>query len=212
MYHPGIYLERLRKIMKHSGQNNRCSCWTPYQCKSIPPSSLYPVTLLTAIKTSRLKGVTTGVIWIGDWIYWPLYVLYVIENSSVCTIYKFSVSTGFAEQIMPTLRILCYNGSLVTWTVVNLTTAKFKLLTFYRTAAQIAFKITPQQGPRRKHSPSIVVETCLPTATLHSNGRGTDHKKKHRSSIAVCVYIAGRYLGRAAVYRVTVEQLVCTPQ
>jgi hypothetical protein len=31
---------------------------------------------------------------------------------------------------MPILRILCYNGSLVTWTVVSLTTAKFKPLTF----------------------------------------------------------------------------------
>jgi hypothetical protein len=29
---------------------------------------------------------------------------------------------------MPVLRILCYNGILVTWTVVSLTTAKFKLL------------------------------------------------------------------------------------
>jgi hypothetical protein len=29
---------------------------------------------------------------------------------------------------MPILRILCYNGSLVTWTVVSFTTAKFKPL------------------------------------------------------------------------------------
>jgi hypothetical protein len=29
-------------------------------------------------------------------------------------IYKSSVSSGFAEQIRPVLRILCYNGSLVT--------------------------------------------------------------------------------------------------
>jgi hypothetical protein len=46
------------------------------------------------------------------------------------TIYKSSVSTGFAKQIVPILRILCYNGSLVTWTIVSLTTAKFKPLTF----------------------------------------------------------------------------------
>jgi hypothetical protein len=32
-----------------------------------------------------------------------------------CTTHKSSVSTGFAKQIMPLLRILCYNGSLVTW-------------------------------------------------------------------------------------------------
>jgi hypothetical protein len=44
--------------------------------------------------------------------------------------HKPSVSTGFAKQIMPILRILCYNGSLVTWMVVSLTTDKFKPLIF----------------------------------------------------------------------------------
>jgi hypothetical protein len=39
-----------------------------------------------------------------------------------------SVSPGFAKQIMSILRILCYNGSLFTWTIVSLTTAKFKSL------------------------------------------------------------------------------------
>jgi hypothetical protein len=38
------------------------------------------------------------------------------------------VSAGFTEQIMLLLPILCYNGSLVTWTVVSLTNAKFKPL------------------------------------------------------------------------------------
>jgi hypothetical protein len=37
------------------------------------------------------------------------HIQHVIENSSFCTIYKSSVSAGFAEQIM---RILRYNGSL----------------------------------------------------------------------------------------------------
>jgi hypothetical protein len=32
---------------------------------------------------------------------------------------------------MPFLRILCYNGSLVTWTIVSLTAAKFKPLMFF---------------------------------------------------------------------------------
>jgi hypothetical protein len=41
-----------------------------------------------------------------------------LKSSSFSTIRKSSVSTGFTEQIMPILRILCYNGSLVTWTVV----------------------------------------------------------------------------------------------
>jgi hypothetical protein len=47
-----------------------------------------------------------------------------------CTIYKSSLSPCFAKQIMPILLILCYNGSLVTWRVVSLTSAKFKLLIF----------------------------------------------------------------------------------
>jgi hypothetical protein len=38
---------------------------------------------------------------------------------------KSFLSTGFAKHIMAILRILHYNGSLVTWTVVSLTTAKF---------------------------------------------------------------------------------------
>jgi hypothetical protein len=49
-----------------------------------------------------------------------------IENFYFCTIYKSSVSAGFAKQIMPISPISCYNGSLVTWTVVSVTTAKFK--------------------------------------------------------------------------------------
>jgi hypothetical protein len=43
-------------------------------------------------------------------------------------LHKSSVSTGFTKQIMPVLSIWCYNGSLVTWTVVSLTTVKFKPL------------------------------------------------------------------------------------
>jgi hypothetical protein len=45
-------------------------------------------------------------------------------------IHKPSLSPGFAKQIMSSLLILCYNGSLVTWTVVWLTAAKFKPLIF----------------------------------------------------------------------------------
>jgi hypothetical protein len=41
-----------------------------------------------------------------------------------------SVNSGLAKQIMPVLRIFCYNGSLVTYTAVSLTAAKFKPLTF----------------------------------------------------------------------------------
>jgi hypothetical protein len=58
------------------------------------------------------------------------YIQHVIENSSFCTIYKSSISTGFAKQIMPILRILCYNGSVVILTVVSLNTVNFKPLMF----------------------------------------------------------------------------------
>jgi hypothetical protein len=58
------------------------------------------------------------------------HILHVMKNSCFCTTHKSSVSTGFAEQIMPILHTLRYNGSLVTWTVVSLTTAKFKPLIF----------------------------------------------------------------------------------
>jgi hypothetical protein len=51
-----------------------------------------------------------------------------LKMSSLCTTHKSFVSIGFTEQVMPILRILCYNGSLVTWTVVGLTTVKFKPL------------------------------------------------------------------------------------
>jgi hypothetical protein len=46
--------------------------------------------------------------------------------ASFCTTHKSSVSTCFAEQIMPILHILCCNGCLATWTVVSLATSKFK--------------------------------------------------------------------------------------
>jgi hypothetical protein len=48
-----------------------------------------------------------------------------------CALYTSPVSTGFAKQIMPVLRILCYNGNLATWTFISLmTTTKFKPLIF----------------------------------------------------------------------------------
>jgi hypothetical protein len=59
-----------------------------------------------------------------------VYISHVIKHSFLCTVYKSSVSTGFAKQIMSILRILCYNGSMVTWTVVTFTTATFKSLYF----------------------------------------------------------------------------------
>jgi hypothetical protein len=48
--------------------------------------------------------------------YWKLYLFH----------YEKVLCHGFARQIMPILRTLCYNGSWVTRAVVSLTTAKFK--------------------------------------------------------------------------------------
>jgi hypothetical protein len=47
--------------------------------------------------------------------------------SSFYTTHNSSVSTGFTEKIMSILRILCYNKSLATWTVVSLTTNTLQL-------------------------------------------------------------------------------------
>jgi hypothetical protein len=57
-----------------------------------------------------------------------------------CTIYKSSVIPSIAEQVIPILRNLCYNDSLITWTVVSLTTFKFKPLIFCMSV--VAFSYT----------------------------------------------------------------------
>jgi hypothetical protein len=62
-------------------------------------------------------------------------------NPSFCTMYKSSVSTGFAKQIMSILRILGYNGSSVTWTVVRLTTAKFKPTVFSMSGFPLSYSV-----------------------------------------------------------------------
>jgi hypothetical protein len=58
-------------------------------------------------------------------------ILHIVRymNSFFCT-----VSPGFAKQILSILLILCYNGSLVTWTVVSLTSTKFKPCIFSATS------------------------------------------------------------------------------
>jgi hypothetical protein len=66
---------------------------------------------------------------------WPLSSVRITHiacywNFCFFTVYKSSVSAGFAKQIMPFLFILCYNGNLVAWMVVRLATVKFKALIF----------------------------------------------------------------------------------
>jgi hypothetical protein len=55
--------------------------------------------------------------------YWKFFLVHIHANKS-------SVSPGFAKHITSILLIICYNGSLVTWTVVSFTAAKFKPLLF----------------------------------------------------------------------------------
>jgi hypothetical protein len=75
--------------------------------------------------------------------------------------HKFSVNTGFAKQIIPILCILCYNGSLVTRTVVSLITAKFKPFIFLEISQSqshiatdgqsVSFGVKPNLGPMTRY-------------------------------------------------------------
>jgi hypothetical protein len=76
---------------------------------------------------------------------------HVTENSFFCTVFKSSVSTVFENQIMRISRILFYNSSSVTWTVVSLTTAKFKPLIFSTSGFALCPLITPRHGHHWKH-------------------------------------------------------------
>jgi hypothetical protein len=109
---------------------------------------------------------------------------------------------------MPVLRILCYNGSSVTWTVVSLTTAKFKPLIFSMAGFALAyttnmfiltilydFCLSPAQ-----FCYTIVymrkVESRVQISLLETSRHR--RRKKHRSSVAVyrllpsCLF-RGRY-------------------
>jgi hypothetical protein len=55
------------------------------------------------------------------------------------------------------------------------------------------FNITPRHGPNRKHSPSIVVEACLPRRCIATVSERTTYKTP---------FPCGRYLATAAVYEV----------
>jgi hypothetical protein len=95
---------------------------------------------------------------------------------------------------MPILQTLCYNSSLVTWTVVSLTTAKFKPLIFSlswlpqlcsleplctnrveNTASNSSLPLLLHAYPLpRERLPSLCLETALVylliSRSLHSNG------------------------------------------
>jgi hypothetical protein len=61
-------------------------------------------------------------------------------------LYSSSLSSDFAKQIMPILRILCYNGSLVTRMAVSLTTAKFKPLIFSMSRFTLSYTMNMTSG------------------------------------------------------------------
>jgi hypothetical protein len=94
-----------------------------------------------------------------------------MENSCLCAIYKSSVSTGFAKQIMLILLILCYNGSVVTWTVVNLTTAKFKPLIF-SLSADLGSSLWSLGSYPTENTVSIVIVQQYFDCCLHIRCRG----------------------------------------
>jgi hypothetical protein len=75
----------------------------------------------TGLSLMNMLGLSSSIYFAHIACYW---------KSSFCTTYKSSVSTGFMEQIMPILCILCSNGSWVTWTVISLTATNFKPLIF----------------------------------------------------------------------------------
>jgi hypothetical protein len=70
------------------------------------------------------------------------HIQHVIENSSFCTISKSSFSTGFGEQIISSLHIVCYNGSLFNWTAVSFTAAKVKPLIFSVSGFALSYTTT----------------------------------------------------------------------
>jgi hypothetical protein len=113
--------------------------------------------------------------------------------SSFCTTHKSSVSTGFAEQIMPILRILCYNGSLVTWTVVSLITAKFKLLIFSTSGFSLSYT-------GNMFILIILYDFCLVSAQFC-------YIRMYERLKAVCMSRTGVHLGKVPMVRRT---LFCT--
>jgi hypothetical protein len=68
----------------------------------------------------------------------PHHWKFFLQHYTLC---KFFVIPGFAKQITSILLILCYNGSLVIWTVVSLTTlGVFSLNDLYITSARTTYK------------------------------------------------------------------------
>jgi hypothetical protein len=84
-----------------------------------------------------------------------------LKNSSFCTTHNSPISTGFAKQIMSVLRILCYNGSLVTGAVVSLTIVKYISDTQYQFVKSILLPIGGVLCGRRAESDCAVTHSTL---------------------------------------------------
>jgi hypothetical protein len=81
--------------------------------------------------TSSLACRWVCLLWIGFAFVKRTYRIYsILLKVLPCALYTSPLSSGFGMQNVYILRTLCYNGSLVTWTVVSLTTVKFKPLIF----------------------------------------------------------------------------------
>jgi hypothetical protein len=126
--------------------------------------------------TSSLRRRWVCLLWIFlafRQVYLPHIYSMLLKFSSFCTIHKSSVSTGVTEQIMPILRILCYNGSLVTWTVVGLTTAMFKPLIIhelFRCNWFLLYNVATDR--QRKHRQSrILGNVCWSPVSMETSPR-----------------------------------------
>jgi hypothetical protein len=120
-------------------------------------------------------------------------------------IYKSFVSPGSAMQIMPILFSLCYNGSLVTWTVISLTAAKFKPLIF-----SVWIRLVHFYEHVRSHDfvwPLLVTCTILLRNRIHTEGwklcanRGT-----------VCTLKNFQWCGEPCFAGVVISRGGCLPQ
>jgi hypothetical protein len=66
---------------------------------------------------------------------------------------------------MPILRTLCYNDSLVAWTVVSLTTAKFILLLYVVLIGKNSIENNASSSSYIFGCVSVAKETCLSEIT-----------------------------------------------
>jgi hypothetical protein len=102
--------------------------------------------------------------------YWKLFLVYHIQ--ALCQSWLCKANHAYI------LRILCYNVSLVTWTVVSLITAKFKLLIFSISGFALSYAANMS-------TLMILYDFCLSPAISKSK------------SIVTCVFVSAERVYRA---------------